>query len=292
MNIIITGANGFIARNLAKNLDNNDNVILLSHTNIKFFFLKKFKCFRFNLKKNIIPKLSCDILIHAAAITPQKNYKATDYKNINFESLKKIIKNINIKKKIIFLSTTDIYKNQNKKIVKEIDKINIKKISSYAKSKYNSENYLKNLNKNKFPFEKIILRLPGIIGQDNHNNFISNISKNILDKKNIIYYGGQNLFNNVYHVKSLINLIKKLICHKIKSNFEIINIGTNNPIKIKKIFTLINSNNLLLVRKKNVENKNDMFSIDVSKLNKYYKKIDTKTLLRKFFNENKFNKIK
>ena len=26
MNIIITGANGFIARNLAKNLDNNDNI--------------------------------------------------------------------------------------------------------------------------------------------------------------------------------------------------------------------------------------------------------------------------
>ena len=97
--------------------------------------------------KNIIPKLSCDVLIHAAALTPaNKNFK--NYHQVNFLSLKRMIKNIKIKDKIIFLSTSNIYRNQNKNFnLRENLKINIRKLDSYAKSKYKSELFLKNLDK-------------------------------------------------------------------------------------------------------------------------------------------------
>ena len=138
------------------------------------------------------------------------------------------------------LSTSDIYKNQKYNLnLKESLKIDITKLTSYAKSKYKSEKYLESLKKKDYPFEKIILRLPGIIGKDNHKNFISNLTKDIISKKKLSYYGGDNLFNNIFHIDTLVNLLKKLINKGIKKNFDIINIGSNNPIKINKVVELL-----------------------------------------------------
>ena len=169
MKIIITGPNGYIAKNIIMSFKSQENITLLTHKKIKYPFMNKFKVLNFDLKKDI-PKLNCDILIHTAAITPQKKHSWKQFNKINYISIKNIIKNIKINKKLIFFSTTDIYKNQNKKktfLAKESMAINDKMISNYAKSKYRCEKYLKLIDQKKYPFKKIILRLPGIIGQEN-----------------------------------------------------------------------------------------------------------------------------
>ena len=103
---------------------------------------------KFDLNKKLIPKLNCDVLLHAAAITPQNKYSSKEFDKINFQSLKEIIKNIKINKRIILLSTSDIYKNQKYNLnLKESLKIDITKLTSYAKSKYKSEKYLESLKK-------------------------------------------------------------------------------------------------------------------------------------------------
>ena len=283
MKIIITGPNGYIARNIIKSFKPQETITLLTHKKTKYTFLEKFDTLRFDLKKKI-PKISCDIFIHTAGITPQNDYSSKEYNNVNFESLKKIIQNIEIKKKIIFFSSTDVYKSQKKSsFVKESLKINDKKISNYAKSKYNCENFLKTLDVDKYPFKKIILRLPGIVGKENHKNFISGLVKNIILKKKLFYYGGNNLFNNIYHIDSLVKVVKTLINKSIKKNYEIINIGANNPIKIDQIIQIlkgeVNRNSVHTLKK-------DMFTIDVTKLNKYYKpKFNTKNILKKYLKE-------
>tara|TARA_B110000858_G_scaffold60038_1_gene69911 strand:+ start:20 stop:889 length:870 start_codon:yes stop_codon:yes gene_type:complete len=283
MKIIITGPNGYIARNIIKSLKPQETVTLLTFKKTKYAFLKQFDTLRFDLKKKI-PEMSCDILIHAAGITPQNNYSSKEYNSINFESLKNIIKKIEIKKKIIFFSSTDVYKNQKKSsFVKESLKINYKKISNYAKSKYNCENFLKTLDIDKYPFKKIILRLPGIVGKENHKNFISELVKDIILKKKLFYYGGSNLFNNIYHIDSLVKVVKTLMNKSIKKNYEIINIGANNPIKINQVIQILkgeaNINSVHTLKK-------DMFTIDVTKLNKYYKpKLNTKNILKKYLKE-------
>lgn len=284
MKIVITGANGYIAQNIIKNFKTNKNITLLTHKNTKHIYLKKFDTLRFDLKKKKIPKLSCDVLIHTAGITPQKNYTSRQYNKINFKSLKDIVQKIKIKKKIIFLSTTDIYKNQkNNSYAKESLKINEKVISNYAKSKYSCEIFLKALDVNKYPFKKIILRLPGIVGKENHKNFISRLTKTIIKKKKLIYYGGNNLFNNIYHIDSLARVIKILINKVIKKNYEIINIGTNNPIKINKVIQILKGE--INKNEKKILNK-EMFTIDVNKLNKYYKtRLSTNNVLKKYFKE-------
>ena len=284
MKIIITGPNGFIARNIISKIKVKNEITLLSHKKPRFSYLTKFKTVKFDLSKNIIPELTCDVLIHAAAITPQKKYSYKEYNNTNFISLKKIIKNIKIEKRIIFFSTSDIYKNQRETLnLKENLDIDIKKISNYAKSKYKCENFLKKLNQNNHPFEKIILRLPGIIGDNNHNNFISNLVNNILLDKKLFYFGGENLFNNIYHIDSLLKVIKKLSRKGTNKNFEIINIGSNEPLKINEVIQLLNGK---IVEKNSNQSKKNMFTTNVSKLNKYCKlHLNTRYFLKKYLKE-------
>jgi UDP-glucose 4-epimerase len=282
MHIIVTGANGYIAKNLLLSFNSKHKLTILSRKT-NDIVLKKKNYLKFDLRKKI-PNLSCDILIHAAGITPHGNYSSEDYNNINFLSLKNILQKIKIKKKIIFFSTTEVYRNQYENIpLKENKKIDKKKISDYAVSKYNCENFLRTISKKKYPFKKIILRLPGIVGKNNHKNFISELTKNIILKKKLVYYGGDNLFNNIYHIDTLVRFIKILIKKTIKKNYEIINIGTNNPITINQIIKILNGklnlNNYKVLKKK-------MFTINVTKLNKYYKvKTHTKNILKKYLKE-------
>ena len=284
MRIVITGPNGFIASNIILKLNKKNEIILLSNKKPKFQFLKKFKMIKFDLKKNIIPNIDCDILIHAAAITPQKKYSFKEFEKINFKSLKEIVKNIKIKKKIIFFSTSDIYKNQEKHfMLKENMHINIKKLSAYAKSKYKCEDYLKKLDPKKFSFEKIILRLPGIVGENNHKNFISNITNNILNNRKFTIFGGENYFNNIFHIHSLTKFVNELIEIKIKKNFEIINLCAKNPMKIKNILLLLGSK---ITPTKLKLSKKNMFTMNADKLNKYFKyNLNTKKILTKYKKE-------
>lgn len=287
MHIIITGPTGYIADNIISNLGSQNKLTLLGRSEKKRKF-KKLNYLKFDLKKKI-PKLTCDILIHLAGATPQSNFSLKSFNNINLLGLKKIIKNIKIRKKIIFFSTTEVYKNQYiNSCVKESFKINKKKISNYAVSKYNCENFLKTLNQKKYPFKKIVLRLPGIVGNKNHKNFISALVKNIILKKNIFYYGGNNLFNNIYHIDTLVMVVKTLIKKIIKKNYEIINIGANNPITINQAVKALNGKvnlNLSKILSKK------MFTINVTKLNKYYKpRLHTKYILKKYLKEELYKK--
>ena len=284
MRIVITGPNGFIASNIISKLNKKNEILLLSNKKPKYLFLKKFKIIKFDLNKNIFPKLKCDVLIHTAAITPQKKYTSIQFNKINFVSLKSIISNIKIKKKIIFFSTSDIYKNQKKSLkLRENVEINIKNLNPYAKSKYKCENYLKKLDKEKFPFEKIILRLPGIVGENNHKNFISNITNDILLNKELSFFGGENYFNNIFHIHSLVRFVKKLINTKSSKNFEIINLGSKKPMKIKNIILFLGGK---IETTKFKTLKKNMFTINVDKLNKYFKNnLNTKEVLKKYKQE-------
>ncbi len=284
MRLIITGPNGFIARNIISKLDKKHEIVLLTNKKLKFPYLKKYKSLKFDLTKNIIPKLSCDILLHAAAITPQEKHSKKKYNKVNNVGLKQIINKIKIRKKIIFFSTSDIYKNQNKNIsFKENFLIDTKKLDNYAKSKHNGEIYLKQLNKTKYSFKKIILRLPGIVGKGCHQNFISDIVKKIIKNEKIVFFGKNNNFNNIYHIDILCKFINILINAKFNKNYEIINIGARKPLKIFQVM------NCLRVKKKKLEllkEKRHSFTLNVDKLNKYYKNNKTtQFFLKKFLNE-------
>ena len=97
MKILITGSSGFIGQYITRNLS-KENITLLTSNSRNRIRKKNFIYKNYDLKKGLIPKLECDILIHAAGITPQKKYQHLEYIKVNYNGLKKILNKIKIKK--------------------------------------------------------------------------------------------------------------------------------------------------------------------------------------------------
>jgi nucleoside-diphosphate-sugar epimerase len=122
MNILITGANGFIGKNLLKhvkneNLFNSDNLILLSNKKIDGYQCIEHKNYSFSKDDFLIKGINnIEILIHIGAFTPKTNSQANDIEKSysNVKNTVYLLDNIpNVPNKIIFTSTIDVYKNTN-----------------------------------------------------------------------------------------------------------------------------------------------------------------------------------
>ena len=106
MKILITGSSGFIGQYIVRKLS-KENIILLTSKSRNRIRKKNVIYINYDLKKGFIPKLECDILIHAAGITPQKKYQDLEYLKVNYNGLKKILNKIKIKKKKIVCKKFD-----------------------------------------------------------------------------------------------------------------------------------------------------------------------------------------
>ena len=159
MNIAITGANGFIAKNLIFNfkLLNDCNLFTITRSTPK-------KRIDFILRNS-------DIIYHLAGVNRPKINKT--FKKDNYQFTKYIcnfIKREKLNKKIIFTSSIQI-KNKNK----------------YGSSKKECEKLLFELSKNNNS-KIVILRLPNIFGKwskPNYNSVISTFCHNIARDKKI-----------------------------------------------------------------------------------------------------------
>jgi UDP-2-acetamido-2,6-beta-L-arabino-hexul-4-ose reductase len=150
INALITGSDGFVAKNFINhNLNNKVNFLL---------FNKKTK--HSELKKML---LKCNILFHFAGVN--RSNKKKDFYNGNILLTKFLVDNIKNNIPIIYLSTIKIDEN-----------------SIYGKSKKKSESILKTFCKSK-KIPLFILKLPNLFGKwsrPNYNSVVSTFCFNIL----------------------------------------------------------------------------------------------------------------
>lgn len=242
MNILITGANNYISRDLIKffSKEKSNNIIATFRKKIKKIKKKNILYKKVDLKKKIFLNINIETLIHCAAATPLKFYSKKDYEIINVQGLKKILKFCNKETKyIILLSTISVYGRINSKIISE--KTPLRGNTEYAKSKIKMENQLKIFGKNK-KTRILILRLPGVIGSTiNKNNFLSEVISNIKNNAEFKLYNPDSLFNNLVTTKVLYRIIKKFITQKNTKRIQLYNCATTNPKKlISVIFYIAN----------------------------------------------------
>ena len=158
MRIAITGANGFLGKNLFFNLilNNKDQIFKITRNTKK----KEIE----NILKNI------DIIFHLAAVN--RATKSKTFKNDNVKFTKYIcefLEKNKLKPLIVFSSTTQVNKN-----------------NEYGYSKKECEKILRNFSK-KNESQVAILRLPNIFGKwskPNYNSVVSTFCYNISRKKN------------------------------------------------------------------------------------------------------------
>ena len=256
-NILVTGACGFIGFHLSaylcKNgfrvfgIDNfscNDKKLLKSRLQI----LKRYKSFKFqkiDLSKNFEKKIKGQFyaIIHLAAKpgVRESEKKSQIYFKNNITAFYNIIEFAKKRTStFIYASSSSVYgNNQIKKIGSRENHTQIKPLSFYALTKEINERFA-NLYSDK-KLKCFGLRFFSVYGEYGRSDMAYyKFPLNALYEKKIILNNFGNDFRDFTHISDIVNGIQKLIksANNIKKS-ENFNFGSNNPIKVKKIITML-----------------------------------------------------
>ena len=300
MQILITGAAGFIGFNLSRYLlkkkikifgiDNINNYYSKSLKINRIKELKKYKNFNFSKiditnKKNLDKffknkKISIIMNLAAQAGVRYSLIKPTEFVNNNMLGFYNIIssaKKNNIKK-IFYASSSSVYGDTKKFPLKESQIINPKNI--YALSKKNNEEMATVFSK-QFKIDFIGLRFFTVYGEwGRPDMFMMKYLNASYDSRKKFYLNNfGNHTRDFTYIKDVCEIIEKLIFNKKKQqNNEIYNICSNKPVELLRIIKELNT----LTNKKPKTFKRKLQEADVIKTHGSNKKILSLLGNRKF----------
>ena len=242
MKVMITGINGILGKEIAHQLSKNNNYQLFLLSNSKIIIKnkkKKIKLLHQDLTKPILFKLKIDAIIHCAAKNPLSKVGSgmkTIYKK-NLKMTRNLIEfsNKNNVKKIVFLSSMEVYGLIKKKIVTE--NLKPENPSLYGKSKFLSE---KLFNEGNNKFQTISLRMPGVLALNLSRSepLIVNILKKIINNEDVHAYNLNSKFNNITDTYEIVKFINIVLKSK-KMRTSIYNFSASRPIKFIAVINLI-----------------------------------------------------
>jgi UDP-glucuronate 4-epimerase len=259
MKILITGCAGFIGFSIAKKiLINKSNIVYgvdsLSNyysTKVKkqrLSILKNFKNFYFKKKdlskikdvNEIFYKCKFDIVLHLAAqpgVRRSFDYP-NEYYDSNVSSFFNILENSRKSKikKILFASSSSVYGDSKKFPI--IEKFNRKPKNFYALTKCINEDMAKFYSE-VYNMKIIGLRFFTLYGPFGRPDMLVwKLCENILFKKNfnINNYGKHE--RDFTYIDDAIKMILNIIKFKDNEKFNVFNICSNNPVKLKYVINL------------------------------------------------------
>lgn len=243
-NILLTGANGFLGKNIVKNIEKTNNII---KTDINNLDITKFNsCRKFFKKKKI------DLIIHAAAAKgaaesfkdPKKFIDVNFYATLNILEMMRLYKI----KNLIFISSSGIY-GRPKKIITE----NFKNepFNPYSLGKKFSEDLI-NYYSRHYSIKFVNIRPNLISGYGlEKDNIVFDIVSSILKKKDAVVFGKGLHVRQYTHPDDISSFINLLIKKKLFNN-QSYNISSNK-IKtidlIKKIISNIGYGKIVYIKK-------------------------------------------
>jgi UDP-glucuronate 4-epimerase len=256
----ITGCAGFIGMHLSLNLlkkkykvigvDNINNYYdrsLKIHRINKLSQFKNFLFYKIDINKldsikKIYKKNSCNIIIHLAA-QPGVRFsfiKPKVYLKNNVDFFLNILELVKIfnPKKFIYASSSSVYGGNTKLPFAEKDKTD-EPLSLYAATKKMNE-LMTYVYHKAYKFETIGLRfftVYGPYGRPDMSYF--KFVKNILSKNKIKVFNDGNMLRDFTYIEDVIDRITKIIFLKKKVGYKILNLGNNNPTKLKKFIQII-----------------------------------------------------
>ena len=229
--LVVTGASGFIAKNLRKYLsDKNIELISISRNNFKNFKYETKIISKNYEENNILNKIqNSDVLIHLVGIGKQS--VNTDYDMINTELTKHVV-NLSNKariKKIIFLSGLGVSPNTS---------------LSYFISKYNAEKQIINSG-----LDYTIFRPSYIVGKD---DLLSKNLKKQIKSGEIIIPGSGTYSIQPIHVSDVVKVIFESAT-QIKFNNKIIDLVGPDYVPFEKYVKLFSKGTKTKIRKIQLE---------------------------------------
>ena len=157
-------------------------------------------------------------------------------------------------KKIIFLSSVEVYGNyEGKKKISE--KTKLSPVTNYSLMKIFQEKTIKFFSK-KIGYDYLILRLPGVFGNEiNNENIISKLVKSQNKKSKFFLNTSGNEMRDYLYVEDLSRFIKNVLKKKTKA--KMLNFVSGNSLSINQIIKIISEkfNRKLFIIKKNYSKK-------------------------------------
>ena len=229
--IVITGASGFVARNLRKYLSENGiNLISISRNNFKQFKNESKIISKNYDQKNILPQIqNSAAIIHLVGIGNQST--KTDFNMVNVEFTKHIL-NLSKKakiKKFIYLSGLGVSKNTT---------------LGYFISKYNAEKLILDSK-----LDYTILRPSYIVGKD--DLFTKYLKKQIKNQKIEIPGSGDYSFQPIY-INDVVKIFHELITQK-KFKNKIIDLVGPDSITFEQYVKLFSKGTKTTIKKIDLE---------------------------------------
>ena len=245
MIILITGAGGFIGKNILELIDCDRNEVIATS-------LKKDKLVAFlkdkriaNVKVHSLNVLNfdecisiiknVDVVIHLAAIIDvglslQEPKKIID---TNYCGSLNVLEAMRINKinKIIFLSTQDVYGNNINSKEDEINDISL--LNAYALSKFLCEETIK-LYSNLYDINYVIFRASNLYGKYQTRGLVHLMSERVL--KNSKVEVGNNVSRDFLNVNDFVNAIMMAIDYNKNGIF---NIGTGSSTTLKELIQMM-----------------------------------------------------
>ena len=273
--ILITGAGGFIGKNLVKKISLlNFQIFLVDKSKSEFFdknltFIKA-DLSNFESINKIIKKKSPNIVVHLGSSNPRTNVNLPNQNSNDLLIAKNLIdccSTILKFQKFIFLGSCAEYGDTNGKIFKE--NIVCKPKDLYGKSKLSITNYLiyKNLI-NKFPY--IVLRPSVVYGPNQPTGMFISDMVNKLNKREILQIKSGKQQRDFIFIDDLIKAIIKTVKLPINQCNHIINISYGKSYQLNsiiKIFYKINKiKNNDIVKRKILKNEKIIYTYKVSNL--------------------------
>jgi UDP-glucose 4-epimerase len=289
--IAVVGANGFIGSNLVDYFSKKYEVVAFSSKKLGYTTNQKVKFVnskKFNLKNlEQIKTLKCNRFVYSVSmnhIDTNKNLSNTINVNIKkFIDFCDIVKKINKKNIVIYLSTFQIYGDlTNEKIITEKTPVNNQNL--YALTHYFCEEYLKQQeDKN---FNGVSLRLSNVFGYplSKKSNawwlVLNSFCKTIIKKGQLTIESDGKSYRDFIYIDDLSKLILKVIKNPYKLP-KLLNVSSGNCMSIKQAAYLIkkicknrlNKKCEIKVLNNSITTKNNRyFKVKISRLVKLKKK--------------------
>ncbi len=235
--ILVTGVSGFIGKHLLKSLIEKygaSNILALTSKPISdcnYLIHENYTFEKNHFTKNNYE--SIETIVHAGAFTPKNGKDANNIKlsNSNIQNTEKLITaDFPSLKKIIFLSTLDVYNNENVISEESLEK----PTSLYGLSKLYCEKMIEKYGDEK-KIKTQILRIGHVYGpgEENYQKIIPVSMKNILTNKKISIFGEGLELRAFIYINDVVTAI--INCIELDRDIGIVNIVSENSISIKKL---------------------------------------------------------